>query len=213
MVTEKAFVDSAQQGVLIAIIFAFMILTIVTCNMLIAFLAILSVGMIMVSVIAVMVYQGWEMGVSESVSVVMLIGLSVDYIVHLAQAYKRSVASHRSAKTKFAFQEMGVSIFSSTITTFLAGVALFGGQIVIFQKFALVICTTILFSFLVSMLFFGALLHIIGPQNDWCDLCSCMIDRDLEAFKKNQQEQYDLMVASPQPLTFYDMQRDGEDGV
>lgn len=103
MVTEKAFVDSAQQGVLIAIIFAFMILTIVTCNMLMAFLAIISVGMVMVSVIAVMVYQGWEMGVSESVSVVMLIGLSVDYIVHLAQAYKRSVASHRSAKTKFAF--------------------------------------------------------------------------------------------------------------
>jgi predicted RND superfamily exporter protein len=59
-------------------------LTIVTCNMLIAFWAIFSVGMILVSVIAVMVYQGWEMGVSESISVVMLIGLSVDYIVHLA---------------------------------------------------------------------------------------------------------------------------------
>lgn len=52
--------------------------------MLIAFWAIFSVGMILVSVIAVMVYQGWEMGVSESISVVMLIGLSVDYIVHLA---------------------------------------------------------------------------------------------------------------------------------
>lgn len=59
-------------------------LTVVTCNMLLAFWAILSVGMILVSVIAVMVYQGWEMGVSESISVVMLIGLSVDYIVHLA---------------------------------------------------------------------------------------------------------------------------------
>ena len=82
-------------------------LTIVTCNMLLAFWAIFSVGMILVSVISVMVYQGWEMGVSESISVVMLIGLSVDYIVHLAQAYKRSVASHRSAKTRVAFQEMG----------------------------------------------------------------------------------------------------------
>lgn len=69
---------------LIAIIFAFIMLTIVTCNMLLAFWAIFSVGIILVSVIAVMVYQGWEMGVSESISVVMLIGLSVDYIVHLA---------------------------------------------------------------------------------------------------------------------------------
>ena len=132
MVTEQAFVQSAQQGVLIAIIFAFIMLTIVTCNMLLAFWAIFSVGIILVSVIAVMVYQGWEMGVSESISVVMLIGLSVDYIVHLAQSYKRSVFSHRSAKTKSAYQEMGVSIFPSTVTTFLAGLALFGGNIVIF---------------------------------------------------------------------------------
>jgi len=163
-------------------------LTIVTCNMLLAFWAIFSVGMILVSVISVMVYQGWEMGVSESISVVMLIGLSVDYIVHLAQAYKRSVASHRSAKTRVAFQEMGVSIFSSTVTTFLAGVALFGGQITIFKKFALVICATVIFSFLISMLFFGALMHTLGPQDAWCDLCNCFTDKDLKEFKKKQQE-------------------------
>ena len=167
----------------IAVIFAFIMLTIVTCNMLLAFWAIFSVGIVLVSVIAVMVFQGWEMGVSESISVVMLIGLSVDYIVHLAQAYKRSVANHRSAKTKSAFQEMGVSIFSSTVTTFLAGVALFGGQITIFQKFALVICSTVIFSFLTSMLFFGALMHTLGPQHAWCDLCSCFVDKELKEFK------------------------------
>ena len=59
------------------------------------------------------------------------------------------------------------------------------------------------------MVFFGALLHIIGPQHDWCDLCSCMIDRDLEDFKKNQQEQYELMTSKPEPLNFFDMQREG----
>ena len=126
------------------------------------------------------------MGVSESISVVMLIGLSVDYIVHLAQAYKRSVATHRSEKTKSAFQEMGVSIFSSTLSTFLSGLALFFGQIVIFQKFALVICSTVIFSFLTSMLFFGALMHTLGPVNEWCDLCSCIVDKELKEFKKKQ---------------------------
>ena len=55
MITEQAFVASAQQGVIIAIIFAFIMLTLVTCNMLIAFWAIFSVGMILVSVIAIMV--------------------------------------------------------------------------------------------------------------------------------------------------------------
>jgi predicted RND superfamily exporter protein len=34
-----------------------------------------------------MVLNGWEMGVSESIGVVLLIGLSVDYVVHLASHF------------------------------------------------------------------------------------------------------------------------------
>lgn len=100
--------------------------------MLLAIWSIISVAIVLVSVVAVMVNQGWQLGVSESIAVVILIGLSVDYVVHLAQDYKHSQATHRSAKTKQAFQEMGVSIFSGTVTTFLAGAALFGGQLVTF---------------------------------------------------------------------------------
>lgn len=89
---------------------------------------------------------------------------------------------------------MGVSIFSGTVTTFLAGLALFGGQIITFQKFALVICSTILFSFFTSMCFFGAILHLFGPQDGWCDLCNCCTSSDVRAFKKKQKEEYELML-------------------
>lgn len=132
MVSEKAFLQSAIQGVLIALIFSFIILTGVTCNMQIAFLAIVSVAIVVFSVVTIMVFQGWELGVSESIAVVILIGLSVDYVVHLAQDYKHSAATHRSSKTKQALQEMGVSIFSGCVTTFLSGLALFGGKIITF---------------------------------------------------------------------------------
>lgn len=30
---------------------------------------------------------GWELGVIESVSITVLVGLSVDYVVHLANSY------------------------------------------------------------------------------------------------------------------------------
>jgi hypothetical protein len=55
MVSEKAFLQSAIQGVCIALIFSFIILTGVTCNMLVAFLAIISVAIVVFSVVAVMV--------------------------------------------------------------------------------------------------------------------------------------------------------------
>ena len=65
---------------------------------------------------------------------------------------------------------MGISIFSGTLTTFGAGAFLFGGQMVVFKKFAVLITSTISISFLSSMLLFGALCHTFGPQNGVGDL-------------------------------------------
>lgn len=102
---------------------------------------------------------------------------------------------------------MGVSIFSGTMTTFCAGMALFGAKVLTFQKFALIITCTILISFLTSMLFFGALLHTFGPQHGWCDLCNCRKDKELAEFKKKQKDEYDTF--SSRPKTFYDLAHEG----
>lgn len=100
-----------------------------------------------------------------------LIGFSVDYVVHLAADYTHSSKTSRNDKMKQAYKEMGVSIFSGSITTFGSGFFLFGGQVITFQKFAVLITSTITISFLVAMLFFGAVCHSIGPQNGFGDLC------------------------------------------
>ena len=38
----------------------------------------------MLSVLTIIVLKGWEMGISESIAIELIIGLSVDYVVHLA---------------------------------------------------------------------------------------------------------------------------------
>ena len=68
---------------------------------------------------------------------------------------------------------MGVSIFFGSITTFGSGAMLFGGTIITFQKFAVLITSTIFISFFTSMLFFGALCHVCGPQNGVGNLPKC----------------------------------------
>lgn len=90
-------------------------------------LAIVSVSVVVASVLAIMVLKGYDLGVSESICTVICIGLSVDYVVHLAQDYIHSGQKHRSSKMKQAYTEMGVSIFSGTITTFGAGIPLYFG--------------------------------------------------------------------------------------
>ena len=61
---------------------------------------------------------------------------------------------------------MGVSIFSGAITTFGAGIFLFGAKIIVFNKFAIMITSTIMFSVLYSLFYFAAIMHAVGPQYD-----------------------------------------------
>jgi len=64
-----------------------------------------------------------------------------------------------------AYTEMGVSITSGAITTFGSGVFLFGGFLILFQKFAVLITATIAISYFIAMLFFGAMSHCFGPES------------------------------------------------
>jgi protein dispatched 1 len=132
MPSERAFVSSAIQGIIIAMAFAYIVLLIATRNIIQASLSLLCVIFIVVSVVAIMHMQGWQLGVSESISVVILIGFSVDYVIHLSADYMHSSFESRHDKMKQAFSEMGVSILSGTITTFGSGAFLFGGNIITF---------------------------------------------------------------------------------
>ena len=98
MESERAFLESATTGMTAAVGFSFLILLVATGNILISVYAIISVSIVIVSVVAIMVFQGWELGVSESIAVVIMIGLAVDYVVHLAADYKHSVKPSRQDK-------------------------------------------------------------------------------------------------------------------
>ena len=127
MFTEKAFMSNALQGIASALGFAFLVLLIYTWALVETLLAILCVAIIMLSVICVMVLCGWEFGISESAGVVLLIGLSVDYVVHLAAHFSQSSNLAPRAKIAAAYREISMSITSAAVTTIGCGLFLFGG--------------------------------------------------------------------------------------
>jgi len=116
--------------------------------------------------------NGQALGTAESISLVVLIGFSVDYIVHLSADYMHSAQIRRYDKMRQAYREMGVSILSGCITTFGCGFCLFFGNFTFFRKFGLVITSTILVSFATAMLTFGAFCHIFGPEKNFGMICS-----------------------------------------
>jgi predicted RND superfamily exporter protein len=165
MPSEIAFYNSAISGIFLSMFFAFLILCIATRNLTQSVISIFCVCTIVVSVVAIMQMKGWQLGTAESVSVVMLIGFSVDYVIHLSADYSHSSLKSRHDKIQQAYTEMGVSITSGAITTFGSGMFLFGGFLILFRKFAVLITSTVAISYFVSMLFFGAMEHSFGPES------------------------------------------------
>lgn len=100
MPSERAFMTSAFRGMTIATIFAFIILLLATQNIIQSIVSIICVAIIIVSVLFIMYMQGWEVGVSESIAMVILIGFSVDYVVHLSADYMHSAHQSRNDKMK-----------------------------------------------------------------------------------------------------------------
>ena len=132
MASEHAFYKGALQGMAISVSLAFLIMLIATRNIIVSLYAIVSVIFIVANITAVMVFLGWELGVPESVATVIVIGFSVDYVVHLAAHYVHSPSYSRDTKATDAVTAMGISILSGAITTIGSGVFLFGGTIIFF---------------------------------------------------------------------------------
>ena len=104
---------------------------------------------------------------------VIVIGFSVDYVVHFASDYMSSAEPSRNNKMKQAYYDMGVSIFSGWITSFGSGFFLFFAKIIVFSKFGIIITVTVSISLLVAMLLFGAIMHTCGPQNGCGNIVCC----------------------------------------
>jgi multidrug efflux pump subunit AcrB len=96
----------------------------------------------------------------------MVVGLSVDYVVHLAEGYIELEGGNRLQRTKHALGHVGISVISGACSTLGAAVFMFGGKIIFFMQFGIFIFVTIGFSTLYSLLFFSTVLTLIGPQGN-----------------------------------------------
>ena len=129
-------------------------------------------------------------GVIESISITVLVGLSVDYVVHLANCYieadmedvkKRhprykdgpadaelSTAEERELRVFGALEEMGVTVFGGACTSLGASGMLFLCYFQTFFKFGGFMFMTITTSFIFANFFFMPLLSVAGPTGKCC---------------------------------------------
>ena len=183
---------AAVKGVFTSLILCWVILCLACENWILACLAMFTITMITIVVFGFLFFSGWGLGLLEGILVVLVIGFSVDYTVHLSEYYHACTAPTRLEKVQFALGGCGVSIMSGAISTCdartdpsrpdpnrsepqpltnlppragtmgAAGIML-TANIAFFKKFGTFIFLTTSLSTVFSLVFYASLLLVIGP--------------------------------------------------
>ena len=176
MKTQEALVENTFQGLIICFCMAFVVLLLSTMDLRAGLIATVTIAGVVTTVMGVGVrgIMGWDLGIGESIAAVILIGLSVDYCVHLANAYCEAPASAdtRELRVQHALMTMGISITASAVTTIVSGSMLWLCILTFFSKFAFLITATIVSSFAWSLFFLPSALAAFGPPGrySWSSL-------------------------------------------
>merc|ERR1719244_258051 len=179
LVSLDQYKTSALQGIAIALPIALVVLLISTRNWIISIFAIMDIIGVIVCELGFMYAAGWKFGFIESLSLVMAIGFSIDYVVHLANSYLESAAEGRFDRMSFALLTMGVSVVSGAATTILSGSMLLPTAFTIFYRMGWVIVSVVILALMWAMVFFTSMVALCGPERDQGDLnkylerCSC----------------------------------------
>ena len=144
-----------------------------TQNVIVTLYAIFSILTILVTTIAGVVSMGWTLGFLEGICFVILIGLSVDYVVHIGHAYAHAARHEgvtRRECARAALGVMGFPVLSAAFTTLCAALALLQATIEFFTKFGTIVVLSSIFSSIVAVVLFIALLATIGPTDGLGDV-------------------------------------------
>jgi predicted RND superfamily exporter protein len=169
MVTQNEMVKAAVLGIALSLVVAYIVMIITTLNWWIATLGFVNIACISVVFLGTMPLLRWSLGQNECIFLIAVVGLSVDYTVHLLHSYKLASGS-RLDRSRIALTEMGISVVNSSLTTLLASVVLFGCGFFFFFQFGAFIFFVIGYSIVMSITLLIPLLMLIGPGENQGDI-------------------------------------------
>ena len=167
MRTQLSLVTGVYVGFAICFPVAFLVLLLATGSFRISVFAIATIAFVVSSLLGfVAAFLGWELGTGEAIAATIVIGLSVDYTVHLGHMYVEAELRSREGKLTTAATNMGVTVVAGGVTTLGSAVFMYACQLSFFSKMATLIGGTIGLSVLYSLFFFMPLCALIGPQGE-----------------------------------------------
>jgi len=163
---KKVLASTAVRGILLGLGLAISLLVVMTSNWLVGLLCGAIISCITVGVVGVIPLAGWKLGVLESLNLTLVVGLAVDYVVHLADGYVRSQKQSRRDKVRDTLGHVGISVLSGASTSLGASVFMLAAKILFFFQFGIFMFCTIGLSIIYALILFTTILGIFGPEGN-----------------------------------------------
>jgi len=153
------------RNIALALVCVFLITWLLLGNLSICLMVLTMVAMSLVNIVGFL--HAWEISIDivSCITVVLSIGLCVDYSAHIGHAYLVSKGS-RSLKVTSAMMDIAPAVFNGGFTTFLALVLLGGSTGHAFVTFFKVFLLTVFFGLFHGLVLFPVLLSLVGPHDE-----------------------------------------------
>merc|ERR1712151_696938 len=135
---------TAYSSAFSALIAASIVILLYSRSILMTIFSVLSIAYVLASVTSTLVALNWTLGFLECICFAILIGISVDFVIHFSHAYASLKGDiNRHERTKYALLHMGPSILAAATTTIISATIMLFTILLFFQKFALILFLTI----------------------------------------------------------------------
>jgi len=192
-VLQSVILIECFEGIFYALLFAFFVIVLATGNWLISIYATLVILGLVIDVMGFTVMQGYKLSVVEAVIYIMVVGMSVDYVVHLAEAYLHSGEVLREHAARRMLGIVGMAVISGAISTCGGIMFLIFSYNMFFKKFGINIFFLMIMASLYALVGFTAAMSSFGPQGSqgnttvcyywWRSLCNEEFKSKLERLR------------------------------
>lgn len=186
LMMRKSFHSNAMQGMLFALGFSAIVLIISSRSVLMTLFSLVCIFNVLLTLMTFIYILDWRFGLTESIGMIVFIGLSVDYVIHICHSYSHAVDETRKGKTFYSVHQMGSTIISGALTSCMAGVFLVNCQTYALNKFGFMILITIASAVVNSIFIFPSLLFIWGPESKHSSNEAATRDNTNESVKEDE---------------------------
>ena len=135
-------------------------------NVVLALIAIVTVGFAVFVTIGSLVLLGWELNIFESIILTLSVGLCVDFTLHYGVAYKLAPFPDRLRRTEYSLKTMSAAISIAALSTFLAGLFMLLANVNAYLQLGSFLLLVMTISWIYSTLFFQSLCRVMGPSGN-----------------------------------------------